>query len=710
MTHLRLFRFIAIILLGNVALLGFPCFAFNLDLDFEENEEKIATLSRLTKMSLEDLMGIRFTTLASGFKQTTSKSPSISSVITARDIQMMGARSVEEIFETVPGLHVSLSEIQFRPMYDVRGIHSANNYEILMMLDGIPVKSLVNGSRGTWTPPPVEFIQRIEIIRGPGSALYGADAVSGVINIITKTADDIKGTEIGGRVGSFQSHHAWLLHGSHWNGFDTSFSLDYSETAGHQQTVYQDMQSLLDKATGTDVSQAPGRTYLRKHQLNFHGAINQEHWKVAAHWTHVPQQGAGFGNTLVINPEENHKNSQYQIDAFYQEPELTESWEGVAQLSLRTVKDDWFYHYVARPGAIRDNEFLPYGAPNNIGFYQRQARLDLSGQYHGVQNHTLRLGMGYFHSDLYDVPWSYYLNKKEPVMVDVNALGMVLIPEKIRQNSYAFIQDSWKIASDWELTTGIRYDWYSDFDATINPRFALVWQTMPRLTTKLLYGSALRAPSFAEMYTPQNLVYVGNPDLKAEKSATWELAFDYQAAPVYNIALNIFHYKIQDRILRRLVNQATSSIYTYDNIGALKGKGFEVEGRWRVNPKSGISFHYAYAQAKTKEGAEAGEYPHQQFYLRHDWLINDNWLLDSRLNWVADRDRPVGDLRDPLKDYTELDLTLRYKNASRKTPWEFAIGGRNLLDQDRREPGDPRLIGDYPKAGREFFGEVRYKF
>jgi iron complex outermembrane receptor protein len=75
---------------------------------------------------------------------------------------------------------------------------------------------------------------------------------------------------------------------------------------------------------------------------------------------------------------------------------------------------------------------------------------------------------------------------------------------------------------------------------------------------------------------------------------------------------------------------------------------------------------------------------------------------------VADRERPVSDVREKLSDYTELDFTLRYKSL--QTPWNFSVGVRNLLDEDRREPGDPRLIGDYPKAGREWFGEIRYQF
>lgn len=707
-----------------ILLFCLPSVTFALD---EVNEEKAERLKALLALKIEELGDVSVklddvfdifdgllkkqkVKLASGISQSTATAPASTSVITAQDIEAMGARSLEEILETVPGLHVSLSDIRFEPLYDVRGMHSANNYEILMMVNGVPIKSVIDGSRGVWMPPPVQLIQRIEVIRGPGSALYGADAVSGVINIITKTAEDVKGTEIGGRVGSFQTYQTWLLHGSRWNGLDIALSLDYLNTDGHQETIYQDTQTLFDHAAGTHLSQTPGKAYLHRQQLNVHGAVGQEHWQLSFDWSHIPQMGAGLGSTLVISPEENHETDQYQVTALYYHPQFTEHWEVTTRLDYQDSSEVWLSSYLARPGTIQDNEFLPYGSPYNIGLYQRHTRLDLSGQYRGFQNHTFSLGIGYAYLDLHDVSGSLYANPQEPVMVDIEKLGLELIPENIRQNSYAFIQDNWKIAPDWELTAGIRYDWYSDFDATTNPRLALVWQTMPRLATKLLYSSAFRAPSFAEMYTPQNDILVGNRNLKAETSHSIELAFDYRARDVLNVTLNLFHYQVQDKILRRFIGQGANSIYMFDNMGTLDGDGIEIENRWKINHKSSVLFNYAYTQVKTEGSDEAGNYPHHQIFLRYDWLIGNHWFLDARLNWVADRDRPAGDVRTPLKDYTELDLTFRYKDNSQKTPWEFAIGGRNLLDQDRRESGDPRLIGDYPKAGREFFGEVRYKF
>jgi iron complex outermembrane receptor protein len=210
------------------------------------------------------------------------------------------------------------------------------------------------------------------------------------------------------------------------------------------------------------------------------------------------------------------------------------------------------------------------------------------------------------------------------------------------------------------------------------------------------------------MYTPLNRVEVGNPHLKAEASHTWEVVFDYRANRDLNMAVNLFDYQIKDKIQRRLINFADRTIYTYDNVGLLEGRGFELESRWRVTEGSTLEASYAYADVTNNSGMEAGNYPHHHFYLQHDWSLNVNWSLNTQWNWVVDRKRPIGDVREKLQDYTELDLTLRYQSL--QMPWSSSMGVRNLLDEDRREPGDPRLIGDYPKAGREWFCEVRYQF
>ena len=174
----------------------------------------VAADDSLWDIPLEELGQIRVVSIASGTETPLDKAAAITSVINADDIAAMGATDLDQVLETVPGLHVNHSDQAFSPKYVFRGITSSNNPQALMLINGIPVTTMMYGNRSNaWGGMPVKAIERIEVIRGPGSALYGADAYSGVINIITKGPESVDGQTIGGRVGSFDTRGGWLESG-----------------------------------------------------------------------------------------------------------------------------------------------------------------------------------------------------------------------------------------------------------------------------------------------------------------------------------------------------------------------------------------------------------------------------------------------------------------------------------------------------------------
>lgn len=115
-----------------------------------------------------------------------------------------------EALEKVPGLHVTATENRMNTMFSVRGIRTAITPQILVLLDGINISELTAFATNYSFRYPVNFIERIEIIRGPGSAVYGADAFSGVINIMTKSPGNTNSFEVGANVGSFNYVETWL--------------------------------------------------------------------------------------------------------------------------------------------------------------------------------------------------------------------------------------------------------------------------------------------------------------------------------------------------------------------------------------------------------------------------------------------------------------------------------------------------------------------
>lgn len=197
--------------------------------------------------------------IATGGQQPITRAPAVATVITARDIDAMGATDLDQALESVPGVHVSMLNIGLKSIYSFRGIFTGENPQVLMLVNGIPITNVFWGDRSQmWGGMPLENVARIEVIRGPGSALYGADAFSGVINVITKTAADIRGTEYGLRAGSFNSRDAWLQHGGKLGALDAAFYLRVGDTDGQKGIIQQDAQSALDALLGTRASLAPG--------------------------------------------------------------------------------------------------------------------------------------------------------------------------------------------------------------------------------------------------------------------------------------------------------------------------------------------------------------------------------------------------------------------------------------------------------------------
>ncbi len=681
----------------------------------------------LTKLSLKELLDVEITldtvfdifgalvetkqvSVATGKKQDASRAPAVTSVITAQDIEAMGARTLSEALEGVPGFHVARQNI-YQPAYIVRGISSINNPEILVLINGEPLKGLESGDRGLgWRDMPVQAIARVEVMRGPGSALYGADAFSGVVNIVTKTADDIKGSTAGVRTGSYNTYDAWALHGGKYQGWQLATMLEYQDTNGLDALIQQDVQSLMDQQMGTRASLAPGKLNLAGRTLNAHADMAKKAWRLRLGYQGQYDSGTGLGVNNALDPWGRFERDRFSADLVYHNPMFTPHWDLTVQLN-----------YVDDRAQGKELRILPSGTmgifPDGIIAHmetgEEHLHFGVSGFYYGFDDHLLRIGAGYRYEDLYEVISRSNLGlgldgKPMPPgspVVDKSDTPFAVYPEALRKNWYVFIQDSWNLRPDWDLTLGLRYDNYSDFGSTLNPRAALIWQVTPNFTSKLLYGEAFRAPSFRELYLSSNPLLLGNPALQPETIRTWELAFDWRANDTLNLALTPYSYRIQDKILAESIS-GQGDLRVMKSAGEQTGYGVEFEARWKMTKKSSLLFNYSHAHSELNGGKAEG-YPEQGAYLRMDWLVYPSWYLDTQLNWIGKRERTKFDPRPALDGYTSVDLTLRYKNI-RQGNWNFALGVRNLFDTDMRDPGT--LSDDVPLPGRNGFAEARYRF
>ncbi len=345
----------------------------------------------------------------------------------------------------------------------------------------------------------------------------------------------------------------------------------------------------------------------------------------------------------------------------------------------------------------------------------------------------MRVGAGYRYEDLFDVKYSTNIGFDEnaqPIlpgspMRDMTDTAGAVYPEKMRKSHYVFLQDSWQLAQKLDLTWGLRYDRYSDFGSTTNPRAALVWQATPNLTVKALYGRAFRAPSFRDLYTRNNALLLGNSELDAETNETTELALNWRASGALNVGFNLYQFEIKDKILAIDTDVATQQALITVNEGQLDGHGVELEARWKFSSRASVLFNYSWMDTELilpaedeaghethghEDDSDESGLPKQQAYLRVDWLIKPKWYLNTQLTWIGEQARiKHTDSRPPIDDYTSVDLTLRYKDT-RQQRWNFALGVRNLFDKAIRVQADENLPGDIPLAGRNYFAEIRYRF
>jgi outer membrane receptor for ferrienterochelin and colicins len=680
-------------------------------------------------LSLAELGQVEIS-IATGNSTPLDRAPATATVISASEIQAMGARNLNEVLETVPGLHVSLSSLsRLDSVYSIRGIHTGFNPQVLLMLNGVPVQSSLQGGRPSLFRLPVASIERVEVIRGPGSAVYGADAYAGVINVITKDASTIANSEIGLRSGSFGIKDIWLQAATQTHDWGIAFNLAYQESDGDgSRRVNTDLQSTLDSILGTNASLAPGALSTRYQILDSHLAVSSEQLKVNL-WSWISEDaGVGAGGAQALDFIGEDESKLWMLDATYHLNDGHNAWDNSVRLSylyydlqsqfnllppgtLLPIGSDGNLNFTAPAGMV----LFPDGLIGNPGQESADTQAEFISIYSGWESHRLRLAVGTKKQTLDAREYKNFgpgvINGTEGVvpgkLTDVSDTEYVFLEDGSRRVGYLSVQDEWQIASSLEMTAGVRYDDYSDFGGTTNPRVALVWVANEKLTSKLLYGSAFRAPSFTEQRSKNNPVSLGNPNLDPEHIDTLELSFNYLFTEDLQSTLTLFQYQATDMI--EFIADEMATTKTAQNIRNQDGEGFEWEINWKPATQLHLSASYSQQNARDQAtDAAIPDAPGQQFKADLNWEFHPDWFIHSQLNWVGDRQRMALDMRADIDDYTLLNLTLRRVNILPDLNLSIAL--RNLADENAYEPSSGEIAGDYPLEGRSAWLELSYQF
>ena len=713
------FKYILATTLYSTALLGLPALA-------QDDTETM----------LEMLYGDEETvSIATGSNKPLRLAPSVASVITADDIRAMGANDLDDVLQSVPGLHVSLSQ-RYSSKYSFRGIHTNYNPQVLMLVNGYPITDLYLGTRLQTLRLSINNIKRVEVIRGPGSAVYGADAFAGTINIITYDATDYGNGKVGATVGSFDTSEGWVQGSTERNGWHIGLSLEWLKSDGDTgRRIEADLQSVFDGFFGTNSSLAPGAVTTYYDLFNGQLQFSNQYWKITVNSLRQDDAGIGSGIADALDSRGHQYGEQHLLDVQYNDPNFADSWQIEARTNYFYMKQH-AYFTIFPPGSV-----LPIGTAGNItegnldfnpstsslvsfpdgyignpGALDKSLSADLIFFYTGMKKHRLRYAFGYKAQDEETTESKNFgpgvIDGAQPVvdgtLTDVTGTPFIFSPNSDRDIYYLSVQDEWSFLKDWELTAGLRFDDYSDFGRTINPRAAFVWQTTYSLTTKLLYGRAFRAPSFSEQFSINNPIILGNPDLDPEEIDTLEVSFNYR--PSYNVdtQLNIFNYKI-DGLIDYVPDVGGSGTSTAQNTTDQSGSGFELEANWSISDMLSLSGSYSWQHSEDDDsGQEIPNAPQQLIYLDLRWQFIPHWYFSSQLNHVADRSRVSTDIRADIDDYTLLNLSVYTEKLSKN--WNFSFVVHNVLDKEAFEPGTQSVPGDHPLEGRSIMLHLGYKF
>ncbi len=558
--------------------------------------------------------------------QKLSEVPGSVTIITEQEIREKGALTLKELLLHFPGTEISYDGL-FETMR-FRGMQNSYNNKILVLINGRKVNTVDWGNFNTHFGYNLDNIKQIEIVKGPGSSLYGANAFAGVINIITKDGKDIQGANtklsLGSKPGDAELSQYYLLnYGKKLGDIDCTVSAGYWRQLGIDPVNREEPNELFE---GNKIDLA----------LKY-----QDDWVVRAGYHKMEDPFIGS----VYTPTPRHSNHE---ESFYLDTKYNLDLGELSKLSFR-LEDTYINNtgqqvvYVLDRIKIDTISDLPPGVMvivddmGDISFDPTQA---VGGYYIGL-NDFMRLADGtalvegqFSRGPLnellaevqYDLAWpqNNYFIAGLSFTHDWSAGEYFAFDEASDQNYALYLQDEYHARDNLILLAGVRYDYNTVYGSNISPRGSIIYSPLSGLRLKALYGSAFRSPVFMERYTLGNYGFyevTGNADLKPEKIEQSEASIEYQFGKWFQAKAGYFYWETQDEIqfdyefgplyvyfpdlslisssippipgllFTKLLNQAPSMV-SWSNANSRITHGFELESMVRPLPYTQFKVNY----------------------------------------------------------------------------------------------------------------------
>lgn len=686
-------------------------------------------LSSIYDLTLKELMEVTVVTAASGYEQALERAPSNAMVISREQWETRGAYTLSEALEAVSGVHISESKQNFtHNIYMIRGLSGDDGKQIKVLIDGRPSEWMQSGGRPFGFEIPLSMFERIEVIKGPGSAIYGADAFGGVINLVSRKGK-MTATELSVALGSFDTQLLSFNGSVKQDAHELDLALAYRRTDDDPgRVVSRDLQTTFDEWLGTSASNAPGPIDEHSEILSLMANWRWHHISLDVYTWRNFDVGTAGGVAQALDDEGSASSSIDQVDFNW---DLSEQVSlGKLDFSVSYNKSTMKSHLYVFPAGSR----FPIGSDGNVQFADPQGETyfpdgligapgNVGEAYHTKltwlgkkQDHLLRWELGFEYQDFHAFERKNFgpgvldgsQSEVDDTLMDVTGTELLYLPDISRRFYYLSLLDEWQINEQTILNLGIRYDRYSDFGSTTNPRVSLIYNSSVPLSTKLFFGSAFRAPAFLELYVRNNPVVKGNPNLNPEGIKTYEvgLGFDYWVHDNLLLSLDMFNYYADDLVA--FVFDREQNFEVAQNIGIQKGSGGEFSIGWRPTKLLGMNLNYSYIRSEDGNDSAIAGVPGQMLYLDFNYRFGANWHWYIDGKWIKDRKRGSADLRPAMKDYFKVNTTLTYSGLL--TGLDISLVMKNLFDRASYEPSDGSIPEDYPQPGRQYLVRFHYRF
>lgn len=496
-----------------------------------------------------------FVTTAAKYEQKVKESPSTITVVTRDDMERGAGRNLAEVLETVAGYDVTYNGNFRRANIGARGLlDDSQTKRVLFLIDNRPANSVGNGSFDAWFEMPLNNIERIEIIRGPGSALYGPNAFSGVINIITKSPEEKLSGDVSAVYGT---------------GDAKGYDINLTDTIGDVGII----------AAGSGL------------HLNDEGIWHEnEKFDRDSIWAKVAYKDL----ILSLGYNENDKGlpqkGKYKDREFWGE---NYSWFLDGSYSLHATQDidiNAHLYLMDEDRRLLYSDSAKKNSANKDQFRDEQrVGGDIYADYRLTDNYRFIGGVDFREEEL-----EYNLDRGAS--------------ERHAKNSAVFLQGEALIFDSARITVGGRYDDHSVYGDKISPRLSFLYNPVEKARFKLSYGEAFRSPDFTELYLYIGSRKVGNENLKPEKVKSYEGGLGYTFSRYLDGDVTLFFNQIED-----IITFDAANFRYFNQNGEGETRGVEVEIKSRPIKNIKLFANYTFQETEDATGKDIIEAPKHKF-------------------------------------------------------------------------------------------------